>query len=43
MRAFGLDVGSYRLSLYGLVSAIIVAVLLWVAVTGALLPVSGRV
>ena len=32
MRAIGLDVGSYRLSLYGLVSAIIVAVLLWVAV-----------
>ncbi|WP_374523883.1 mechanosensitive ion channel family protein [Sphingopyxis sp.] len=32
MKAIGLDVGSYRLSLYGLFSAIIVAVLLWVAV-----------
>lgn len=32
MQAIGLDVGSYRLSLYGLVSAAIVAVLLWVAV-----------
>ncbi|HEX2812538.1 MAG TPA: mechanosensitive ion channel domain-containing protein [Sphingopyxis sp.] len=32
MQAIGLDVGSYRLSLYGLVSAIIVAVLLWIGV-----------
>ena len=30
MKAIGLDVGSYRLSLYGLFSTIIVVVLLWV-------------
>ncbi|WP_282948885.1 MULTISPECIES: mechanosensitive ion channel domain-containing protein [unclassified Sphingopyxis] len=32
MKDIGLDVGSYRLSLYGLFSAIIVAILLWIAV-----------
>ena len=32
MKDIGLDVGSYRLSLYGLFSAIVVAILLWVAV-----------
>ncbi|PQM28557.1 hypothetical protein CVO77_08925 [Sphingopyxis lindanitolerans] len=32
MQAIGLDVGSYRLSLYGLFSTIIVAVLLWIGV-----------
>ncbi|MGN6690685.1 MAG: mechanosensitive ion channel family protein [Sphingopyxis sp.] len=32
MKAIGLDVGSYRLSLYGLFSTIIVVVLLWIAV-----------
>jgi len=32
MQAIGIDVGSYRLSLYGLFSTIIVAVLLYVAV-----------
>ena len=32
MKAIGIDVGSYRLSLYGLVSTIIVVVLLWIAV-----------
>ena len=32
MKAIGLDVGSYRLSLYSLFSTIVVAVLLWVAV-----------
>ncbi|WP_338427159.1 mechanosensitive ion channel family protein [Sphingopyxis kveilinensis] len=32
MKAIGLDVGSYRLSLYGIFSAIVVAVLLYIAV-----------
>jgi len=32
MKDIGLDVGSYRLSLYGLFSAIVVAILLWIAV-----------
>lgn len=32
MKAIGLDIGSYRLSLYGLFSAIVVAILLWVSV-----------
>jgi small-conductance mechanosensitive channel len=32
MKAIGLDVGSYRLSLYGLFSTIVVVVLLWIAV-----------
>ncbi|WP_428678396.1 mechanosensitive ion channel family protein [Sphingopyxis sp.] len=32
MKAIGLDIGSYRLSLYGLFSTIVVAVLLWIAV-----------
>jgi small-conductance mechanosensitive channel len=32
MKDIGLDVGSYRLSLYGLFSAIVVAILLWVTV-----------
>jgi small-conductance mechanosensitive channel len=31
-RALGVDIGSYRLSLYGLVSAIVLAILLWFAV-----------
>ena len=32
MKAIGMDVGSYRLSLYGIVTAVIVAVLLYIAV-----------
>lgn len=36
MQAIGIDVGSYRLSLYGLFSTVIVAVLLYVAVRVAL-------
>lgn len=36
MKAIGLDVGDYRLSLYGLFSAIVVALLLYVAVKAVL-------
>ena len=32
LKAIGIDVGSYRLSLYGLLSTVVVAVLLYLAV-----------